>query len=172
VSLYGEKMSLILVVDDDWMNREVMEAHLQAADYDVMVAHSGESALKMAFERPPDLVLLDVRMQGMSGYEVCERLKSHKATHNTPVVIVTALEDDADKLKAIKVGADDFISKPFTSLVMLTRVKSLIRIKHLCDELDAHNNRVHEVLQHYVSEDIAQMILADLGVNLKVDADG
>ncbi len=162
VSVNSRKMPLILVVDDDWMNREVMEAHLQAADYDVMVAQSGENALELAFQRPPDLILLDVRMQGISGYEVCERLKSHHATRFAPVVIVTALESDADKLMAIRSGADDFIGKPFTSLAMLTRVKCLLRIKHLHDELEARNTALSSVLRRYVSEDIRQRILADL----------
>jgi CheY-like chemotaxis protein len=171
VNVDGGKLPLILVVDDDWMNREVMEAHLQAADYEVMVAQSGERALEMAFERPPDLVLLDVRMQGISGYEVCERLKSHPATRYAPVVIVTALEADEDKLKAIRSGADDFIGKPFTSLMMLTRVKSLLRIKHLHDELEARNALLSRVLQRYVNEDISRMIFADLGVGLAVDSD-
>lgn len=165
------KVPLILVVDDDWMNREVMEAHLQAADYQVMVAHSGEVALKMAFERPPDLVLLDVRLQGMNGYEVCERLKSHEATRYAPVVIVSALEKDEDRIKAIRSGADDFLTKPYTSLLMLTRVKSLLRIKQLHDELEARNRRLSSILQRYVQADMARAILADLGVDLAVDAD-
>jgi two-component system cell cycle response regulator len=164
-------MPLILVVDDDWMNREVMEAHLQAADYDVMVAHSGESALEMAFRRPPDLILLDARMQGISGYEVCERLKSHEATRYTPVVIVTALEDDTEKLKAIRSGADDFLPKPYSSLTMLTRVKSLLRVKQLQDELEARNDQLGHILQRYVSVEVARMILADLGVDLALDTD-
>lgn len=159
---------LILVVDDDWMNREVMEAHLQSVNYDVMVAHSGEKALELAFATPPDLVLLDVRMQGMSGYEVCQQLKAHELTKYTPVVIVTALEGEEDKLKAIKAGADDFISKPFTSLMMLTRVRSLLRIKRLHDELEERNALLRQVLTRYVNEDIATTILADPERNLRL----
>lgn len=159
---------LILVVDDDWMNREVMEAHLSGAGYEVQVAHSGDKALEFAFERPPDLVLLDVRMHGMNGYEVCQRLKANESTRFTPVVIVTALESDEDKLKAIKAGADDFISKPFTSLMMLTRVKSLLRIKRLHDELEERNTLLRKVLTRYVNEDIAETILADPEQNLRL----
>lgn len=164
----GKKTPLILVVDDDWMNREVMEAHLQGADYDVMVAHNGEKALELAFERPPDLVLLDVRMQGISGYEVCQQLKAREVTKYAPVVIVTALEGEEDKLKAIKAGADDFISKPFTSLMMLTRVKSLLRIKRLHDELEERNTLLRHVFKRYVNEEIAETILADPENNLKL----
>src|SRR5690606_16285855 len=105
---------LIMVVDDDWMNREVIEAHLLGAGYDVAVAHSGEQALDVALQRTPDLVLLDVRMQGLSGYDVCQRLKALDAMRSVPVVMVTALESDEDKLKAINAGADDVIIKPFT----------------------------------------------------------
>ena len=162
------KMPLILVVDDDWMNREVMEAHLQAADYNVMVAHSGENALELAFDRPPDLVLLDVRLQGINGYEVCERLKSREATRYAPVVIVSALENDEDRLKAIRSGADDFLTKPYSSLAMLTRVKSLVRVKQLHDQLQARNNHLMNILQRHVNEDTARKILAELSADADV----
>lgn len=171
VSISLGKKPLILVVDDDWMNREVMEAHLQAADYDVIVAHSGENALEMAFERPPDLILLDVRMQGLSGYEVCQRLKSNHATRYVPVVIVSALESDEDRLRAIRSGADDFVSKPYSSLVLLTRVKSLLRIKQLYDELEVWNKRLDHVLQRYVNADTARMIQMDLSIDVAADGD-
>lgn len=128
-------MTEILVVDDDWMSREVMEAQLQLAGYEVRVANRGDRALQMAFEHPPDLVVLDVRMDGMTGYDVCAQLKSHAATRLTPVMIVTALESDDDMERAIDTGADDFMSKPFTSLMLLTRVKNLLRIKQLQDEI-------------------------------------
>src|SRR5688572_16566225 len=116
---------VILVVDDDWMGREVTQAHLESAGYEVMVAHSGERALELAFATPPDLVLLDIRMHGMNGYEVCRHLKANETTKYAPVVMVTALESDDHKLRAIESGADDFLSKPFNSLMMLTRVRSL-----------------------------------------------
>jgi adenylate cyclase len=160
--------ALILVVDDDWMNREVMEAHLQGAGYEVMIAHSGDKALELAFSRPPDLVLLDVRMHGLGGYEVCRRLKNHEATRFAPVVMVTALESDEDKLMAIEAGADDFISKPFNSLMLITRVRNLLRIKSLHDELEASNNLLRRVLNRFVNEDITEAILADPDKNLKL----
>lgn len=164
----GDWKPLLLVVDDDWMTREVMEAHLLTAGYEVMVAHNGNRALELAWERPPDLVLLDVRMHGMSGYEVCEHLKTSEATRYAPVVMVTALESETDKLKAINAGADDFISKPFTSLMLLTRVRSLLRIKRLHDELEERNRLLRRVLHRYVNEDIARAILADPDNNLKL----
>lgn len=157
----ADKSPCILVVDDDWMNREVMEAHLHSMGYEAMLAHNGELALHMAFETPPDLVLLDVRMQGLSGYEVCRRLKAHAATRATPVVMVTALESEEDKLEAIEAGADDFITKPFTALMLLTRVKNLLRIKGLHDELEARNRLLRQILHRYVNEQITETILAD-----------
>ncbi len=157
----AEKTPLILVVDDDWMNREVMEAHLKGAGYAVMMAHNGDKALQLAFETPPDLVLLDVRMQGASGYEVCRQLKAHEATKVTPVVMVTALESEDDKLEAIRAGADDFISKPFTALMMLTRVKNLLRIKGLHDDVEARNSLLRQILHRYVNEQITDIILAE-----------
>lgn len=164
----GDWTPLILVVDDDWMTREVMEAHLLSAGYEVLLAHSGERALALAQERPPDLVLLDVRMHGLSGYDVCERLKHSAATRYAPVVMVTALESESDKLRAINAGADDFISKPFTSLMLLTRVRSLLRIKRLHDELEERNRLLRRVLNRYVNEDLDSAILADPENNLRL----
>jgi class 3 adenylate cyclase len=151
----------ILVVDDDWMSREVIEAYLKHAGYQVKTAHSGEKALEIALDQPPNLVLLDVRMPGMDGYEVCRRLKEDERTRFTAVVVVTALEDDQDKLAAIEAGADDFVTKPFNSLLMLTRVRSLLRIKQLHDELEARNHLLSQVLSRYVAEDVTRVILAD-----------
>lgn len=151
----------ILVVDDDWMIREVLETYLTLNGYHVITTHSGEKALEMAFANPPDLIMLDVRMPGIDGYELCRYLKNDVRTRFTPVVMVTALEADDDKLQAIKAGADDFITKPFNSLMMLTRVKSLLRIKHLHDELEARNQLVRQILSRYVAEDVAREILAD-----------
>lgn len=117
------------------MNREVMEAHLLAAGYEVLLARSGDEALVLSFERDPDLILLDVRMQGMTGYEVCAALRAHERTQMTPIVMVTALDSDEEKQRALAAGADDFIIKPFSSLTMLTRVKSLVRISRLQHDL-------------------------------------
>lgn len=159
---------LVLVVDDDWMSREVMEVQLQLAGYEVMSAHNGERALQLAVDRPPDLVLLDVRMEGITGYEVCAQLKRYEFTRFTPVIMVTALESDEDKLRAINMGADDFISKPFTSLMLLTRVKNLLRIKRLHDELEARNALLRRVLNRYVNDFLTETILSDPDKHLKL----
>lgn len=151
----------VLVVDDDWMNREVIEAYLQTAGHAVVTANSGPKALEIAEKETPALVVLDINMPGMSGLEVCKKLKTNPQTQFTPIMVITALEADADKLKAIEAGADDFLSKPFNSLIMLTRVKSLLRIKRLHDEVEARNALLRKVLNRYVDEDITQVILSD-----------
>lgn len=153
---------LVLLADDDWMSREVMETQLQLAGYQVATANNGDRVLQLAYERPPDLVLLDVRMDGMTGYDVCVQLKTHAATRSTPVMIVTALESDEDMQRAINSGADDFISKPFTALMLLTRVKNLLRIKQLHDEIEERASRLNAILNHHVSPALAAKILADL----------
>lgn len=151
----------VLVVDDDWMTREVIEAYLATAGYRITSTHSGEQALELVRSESPDLVMLDIRMPGLDGFEVCQRLKSDPGTRFTPVVMVTALESDEDKLLAIESGADDFVTKPFNSLLMLTRVRSLLRIKQLHDEVEARNRLLRQVLTRYVDEDITNIILSD-----------
>ncbi|MFC1959848.1 response regulator [Chloroflexota bacterium] len=166
-----EDRPLVLVVDDDWMNREVMEAQLQHAGCDVLLAHNGPHALQLVEEHPPDLILLDINMPGMSGYEVCARLKSHEKMQFTPIVMVTALESDADKIKAIQAGADDFLTKPFNSVLMHTRIRSLLRIKQLHDELESKNDLLRRVLNRYVNEDIVDIILVNPERYLKLGGD-
>ena len=123
--------------------------------------HDGPGALDLARTHAPDLMLLDINMPGMSGYEVCSRLKRDPRTQFIPVVMVTALEGDEDKIRAIEAGADDFLTKPFNSLMMMTRVRSLLRIKQLHDELENRNNLLRRVLNRYVNEDIVDVILVD-----------
>jgi adenylate cyclase len=161
----------ILVVDDDWMNREVIEAYLLSAGYTVKSAANGQKALEIARQIAPSLVLTDVNMPVMNGFELCAHLKQEPLTQFTPVMFVTALETDDDKLKAIEVGADDFLTKPFNSLIMLTRVKSLLRIYYLHNELENRNQLLKKVLTRYVSEEITQVILADPEKHLKLGGD-
>jgi CheY-like chemotaxis protein len=153
--------SRVLVVDDDWMNREVMEAHLLGAGYDVLVAHSGLQALELAQATPPDVVLLDVRMQGMSGYEVCRQLKAQPATQFSPVVIVSALENEDHKQQALAAGADDFVAKPFTSLMLLTRVRNMVRLKRLHDELEKRDRLLQHILGRPVDGQAIDVLLAE-----------
>ncbi|MFZ5515097.1 MAG: diguanylate cyclase [Candidatus Zhuqueibacterota bacterium] len=128
--------STVLVVDDIPLNRKLQKTYLEAAGYKVILAQDGVEALQRVEEESPDLILLDIMMPKMNGYQVCRRMKNSDKTRFIPVIMVTALNELEDKLKGIESGADDFLCKPFNKLELLARVKSLLRIKHLHDELE------------------------------------
>jgi len=125
----------VLVVDDLAPNVKLLEVRLTAEYFDVRTATNGFDALAICERGDCDLVLLDVMMPGMDGFEVCRRLKSSSVTAHLPVVMVTALDQPADRLKGLEAGADDFLTKPVNEVALLARVKSLIRLKALTDEL-------------------------------------
>ena len=127
----------ILVVDDNEANVELLEAYLSAYGYDVIIAMNGESGLEKTYAHMPDLLLLDIMMPGMNGYEVCKVLKEDEKTRFIPIVMITALTEMDDKVKGLDVGADDFLSKPFNKLELMARVRSLLRLKTLHDELES-----------------------------------
>lgn len=131
------KKNKILVVDDVPVNVQLLTTYLTSVGYEVVTARDGQEALDQVAATLPDLILLDVMMPKLNGFEVCERLKSDPVTRIIPVIMVTALNEIEDKIKATESGADDFVSKPFNKLELLTRVKSLLRIKQLHDELSA-----------------------------------
>jgi putative two-component system response regulator len=126
----------VLVVDDHPSSRLTAVALLSVEGYDVQEAESGPAALAQVGETNPDLILLDVMMPGMDGFEVCRRLKDDEHTRLTPVVFVTALDDRRARLRGIEAGGDDFLTKPFDQLELSARVKSLIRQKRLNEDLD------------------------------------
>jgi CheY-like chemotaxis protein len=117
---------VILVADDDWMNREVMQTFLESAGYHVIPAISGSQALQLTYARRPDLVMLDVRMNGLDGYEVCEHLKSDESLHSLKVVLVTAMEREEDMARAAAVHADDFLPKSLDWMTIMARVGQLL----------------------------------------------
>lgn len=125
----------ILVVDDIPANVKLLEARLMAEYFEVLTAHDGMTALSICDQTQVDLILLDIMMPGIDGFEVCERLKQNPRTAHIPVVMVTALDQPADRVRGLKAGADDFLTKPVNDLQLMTRVKSLIRFKALSDEL-------------------------------------
>lgn len=125
----------ILVVDDVPANVKLLEARLLAEYFEVLPAYSGADALEACENGKVDVVLLDVMMPDMDGFEVCRRLKSDPATQHIPVVMVTALDQASDRVRGLEVGADDFLTKPVNDLQLMTRVKSLVRLKTLTDEL-------------------------------------
>ncbi len=125
----------VLVVDDIAANVKLLEARLGAEYFDVVTALSGEAALAACAKAIPDIVLLDVMMPDMDGFEVCRRLKADPLTTHVPVVMVTALDQISDRVKGLQAGADDFLTKPVNDTALVTRVKSLVRLKNLTDEL-------------------------------------
>lgn len=128
--------SKILVVDDHPASRMTAMALLSVEGYDILEADSGPTALTQVKETNPDLILLDVMMPGMDGFEVCRHLKQHEGTRLIPIVFVTALNDRRSRIKGIEAGGDDFLTKPFDHLELSARVKSLIRQKRLNEDLD------------------------------------
>lgn len=128
--------SRILIVDDNQQNCELLEAYLSGEGYQIDVAYDGISTLERVVVEQPDLILLDIMMPKLSGYEVCQQLKQKDATRNIPIIMVTALNEVADIEKAVKAGADDFLTKPVNKLELTTRVRSLLRVRHLTNERD------------------------------------
>jgi len=128
--------SKVLVVDDNAQNLELLVAYLDALPCDVCTAVDGVEALEKVRQGPPDLILLDIMMPRMSGFEVCRKIKSDPATRDIPIIMVTALNELGDIERGVESGTDDFITKPVNRLELVTRVRSLLRVRHLKGELD------------------------------------
>lgn len=140
----------VLVVDDILANVRLLEAKLSAEYFDVVTAMNGADALDSIQRTKPDIVLLDVMMPGIDGIEVCRQIKNNAQTHHIPVVMVTALDQPEDRVKGLEAGADDFLTKPVNDLALFCRVKSLVRLKMLTDELRARspNGETVKLLSH------------------------
>ena len=150
----------ILVVDDTPKNVKLLADLLSAKGYAVATASSGAEALAKVEAENPDLVLLDVVMPEMSGYEVCRKIRENPATGILPVVMVTALDPSEERIKGLEAGADDFLTKPINQAELLARVKSLLRIKELYDTVQAQAAQVadlNKTLEHRVQEQVAQI---------------
>jgi CheY-like chemotaxis protein len=141
----------ILLVDDNEQNLELLQAYLEPLPCALQFAHDGDEALRLIDEAEadqPDLLLLDVMMPRVSGFEVCRKLKANPDTRTIPVMMVTALNELGDVERGVESGTDDFVSKPVNKLELITRVKSLLRMRHLKRELDrteAHLQQVQQV---------------------------
>jgi len=143
----------ILVVDDQRANAEMMAEVLRARGYEVLTAPSGEAALAQVKTVRPDILVTDILMPGMDGYEVCHRLRNDAATALLPIILVTSLDAHAERVKGLEAGADDFLSKPVNWEELFARVRSLLRVKALQDEL----KQLNQQLEERVSDQVAQL---------------
>ena len=128
--------SRVLIADDNNQNRELLEAWLDSEGYEIEMAVDGEDTMAKVSEHQPDLILLDIMMPRMSGYEVCQQLKGNHDTRSISILMVTALNESGDIEKAVAAGCDDFLTKPVNRLELQTRVRSLLRVRHLTNERD------------------------------------
>jgi len=131
-----DRTPIVLVVDDNQQNLELLQVYLEDVDCQSIPACDGPEALDIIAKEPPDLILLDVMMPKMSGFEVCRRIKNDPKTSDIPVIMVTALNEFGDIERAIDSGTDDFLSKPVNKLELLTRIKTMLKLKHLSDKLE------------------------------------
>src|SRR5438445_947947 len=157
----------ILVVDDDQRNVKLMESILRTNGHHVLKAYDGEEALRLVEAEKPDLVLLDVMMPKMSGFEVCQRLKGRYETRLLPVIMVTALNALEDKVQALAIGANDFLSKPINKVELLAKVRATLRVKSLQDEVERQKKELEERNQELermqgFKESMTQMVVHDL----------
>lgn len=126
----------ILIADDNQQNRELLDAYLSEDGHEIEMAVDGEDTLAKIRQSQPDLLLLDIMMPRLSGYEVCQQLRQDEELKEIPVLMVTALRETGDIEKAVEAGADDFLTKPVNRLELKTRVRSLLRVRHLANERD------------------------------------
>ncbi len=126
----------ILIADDNAANRELLEAYLDAIDCSVELALDGQDTLEKAKASRPDLILLDVMMPKLSGFEVCQQLKEDPETSRIMILMVTALNELGDIERAVRAGTDDFLSKPINKIELIKRVENMLRLKDTTDELD------------------------------------
>ena len=155
-----ENKPKILCVDDEKKNLKLLNALLVPQGYEVISAENGEVALECLSSSLPDLVLLDVMMPKLDGYEVCKKIKSAKETQFLPVVMITALKEEEERIKGIEAGCDDFISKPFDKHELLARVKSLLRIKLMHDELKNSYAKLNDL--QMLKDNLVGLIVHDI----------
>ncbi len=147
---------VVLVADDEANNRFLLKTHLEAAGYKVILATNGVEALERIQTDPPGVIVLDVMMPELDGYSVCRQLKSSNQTMAIPVIMVTALRGTDERIRGIEAGADDFISKPFNRMELVTRVKSLLRIRKLNEALE---QKIYELER--AQEKLRQLAITD-----------
>jgi len=154
---------VILVVDDQPQNIEVLEAYLIPRGYEIVKAANGEEALEKLSGNKIDLILLDVMMPGMNGYEVCKKVKNDSGNTFLPIVMLTALDNMEAKIEGLEAGADDFLNKPFQKIELVARINNLLKIKFLHDEVELRNHLISSMLHRYVDGSVIEQILANPG---------
>ncbi len=137
--------SRILIADDNGPNVELLEAYLSGVDCEMAVAVDGRDTLDKVAEFRPDLILLDVMMPKLSGFEVCQKLKSDRATRNIMILMVTALNELGDIERAVQAGTDDFLSKPVNKLELVKRVENMLKLRHITDEVERLRKYIDEM---------------------------
>lgn len=161
--MHTSETSVILIVDDVFTNLEVLSEALTEEGFEVAVATSGESALKQVEYDPPDLILLDVMMPGIDGFETCYRLKQNPLTKDIPVIFMTALSDTLDKVKGLSLGAVDYITKPFQQAEVLARIQIHLKLRKLSATLEEQNTRLkQEITERTAAETALQHLTQDL----------
>lgn len=135
-----EQKSTVLIVDDDPRSRKLIEAYLFSQDYNIITAGDGTEAMQKLKNNSVDLIVLDVMLPGISGYEVCKRVKLDSDLRLIPIVMMSSLDDKEDKIKGIQAGTDDFLTKPIDAQEITVRVKSLLRVRHLNEQLEKVEN--------------------------------
>ncbi len=148
----------VLIVDDIPANVRLLQAKLEADYYEVMTAHDGLAAMQMAADAQPDIILLDVMMPGVDGYEVCRQLKANPDTRHIPIILITALDGRDDRLSGLEAGADDFMTKPVDDVLLMARLQALVRLKQLVEDLrsrEASSRRVGLVDQSLYQRQIS-----------------
>jgi CheY-like chemotaxis protein len=163
----SSKKHKILIVEDNQENMDLLVYFLRPQGYEIISVNNGVSALEKVEEEHPDIILLDIMLPKMDGYEVCERLKKDPATKFIPIIMLTALRELKDKVRALEVGADDFLSKPFENVELLARVKSLLRLKDYHDELQSKNQELAKKNESLMGmdrfkEDLTNLIIHDM----------
>ncbi len=138
----------------------LLRALLGGAGYEVITASSGKAGLDAAFRDNPDLILLDIMMPDLTGYEVCQRLREDPRTHETPILFLTAMHEMEDHLRAVDLGGDEVLTKPINKLELVLRVKSLLRLRDAVRTVAAQRVLIHDLLDTYVSHDAATQFLA------------
>ena len=164
---FDERNPKVLIVDDNKENIDLIAYFLKPQNYKLITAMDGVAALEKVENEKPDIILLDIMLPKMDGFQVCEHLKKSKETRFIPVIMITALKELKDKIHSLEVGADDFISKPFENVELLTRVKSLLRIKEYHDQLESQNKELEEKNQALLrmdqfKEELSHLIVHDM----------